>query len=209
MSQDIIVDTLTHDEKDFFQSNSYFIDEKLNLFKFENAYKIYNDTGENIGAITQRLSVGEKILRLVVNKKILPFQLDIHNHEGDVQTTIQRGWTFWLSKIEVLNSTGKLIGVIKKKFKIFNPEFEIYNSSGVLIATVKGNFHAWDFEIKDTSNKVIASINKKWNGLAKEIFTSADKYNVRIDPAFSASVEQKQAVVSCAITIDMVLKESK
>jgi len=209
MNQDIIVDTLTHGEKDFFQSNNYFIDEKLNLFKFENAYKIYNDSGENIGAITQRLSVGEKILRLVVNKKILPFQLDIHNHEGEIQTTIQRGWTFWLSSIEVFNGKGSLIGTIKQKFRFFKPEFQILGANGELIGSITGDWKAWNFEIKDASNKAIGSINKKWNGLGKEIFTSADKYNVTIDPTFFATIEQKQAVISCAITIDMVLKESK
>lgn len=209
MNQDVVVDELTHDEKDFFQSNNYFIDEKVNFFKFENAYKIYNDSGENIGAITQRLSVGQKVLRMLVNKKMLPFQLDIHNHEGEVQTTIQRGWTFWLSSIKVLNAKGVLVGTIKQKFRFFKPEFQITDAAGVVLGSITGDWKAWNFEIKDASYKVIGSINKKWNGLAKEMFTSADKYIVSIDPAFSASIEQKQAVISCAITIDMVLKESK
>jgi uncharacterized protein YxjI len=209
MQDNTLIDEVTNDEKDFFESNSYFIDEKVNFFKFENAYRIFNEKGDHIGAITQRLSAGQKILRLLVNKKILPFHLDIHNHEGEVQTTIQRGWTLLLSKITVLNSKGELIGTIKQKFKIFNPEFEIFNASNELIGSIKGNWHAWNFEIKDASKKVVGTINKKWAGLAKEIFTTADKYNVTIDPAFSSSVQHKQAVISCAITIDMVLKESK
>ncbi len=209
MNGENIVDALTHDETDFFKSNSYFIDEKVNLFKFENAYKVYNETGEHIGAVTQRLSVGQKILRLLVNKKMLPFQLDILNHEGEVQTTIQRGWTFWLSKIVVLNAKGELIGTIKQKFSFFKPEFQITNAEEKNIATITGDWKAWNFQIKDASNNPIGTINKKWAGLAKEMFTSADKYNVTIDPGFSASVAHKQAVISCAITIDMVLKESK
>lgn len=209
MNQDILDNAVTQDDKDFFQSNNYFIDEKLNLFKFENAYKIFNDKGENIGAITQRLSIGEKILRLIVNKKMLPFQLDIHNHEGEVQTTIQRGWTFWLSSIQVFNKHGEVIGTIKQKFRFFKPEFQIADAKGKTIGSITGDWKAWSFEIKDASNKIIGSVDKKWNGIAKEMFTSADKYNVSIDPAFSASIEQKQAIISCAITIDMVLKESK
>jgi len=27
----------------FFESNNYFIDEKVNFFKFENCYQIYNE----------------------------------------------------------------------------------------------------------------------------------------------------------------------
>lgn len=208
MNDNTIVDTVTHDEKDFFKSNSYFIDEKVNLFKFENAYKIFNDKGEHIGAITQRLSVGQKILQLLINKKMMPFHLEIQNHEGEVQTTIQRGWTFWLSNITV-HSNDHVIGTIKQKFSFFKPEFEIYNESNVLIGKISGDWKAWNFEIKDASGKVIGSINKKWAGAMKEIFTTADKYNVTIDPEYSSSVAHKQAVISCAITIDMVLKESK
>jgi uncharacterized protein YxjI len=208
MENQEIVDAITHDEKDFFQSNSYFIDEKVNLFKFENAYKIFNDKGEHIGAITQRLSLGQKILRLLLNKKMLPFHLDIQNHEGDVQTSIHRGWTFWLSKITILNGDN-LVGTIKQKFSFFKPEFHIFNESNTLIGTITGDWKAWNFDIKDASGKKIGLINKKWAGAMKEIFTTADKYNVTIDPEFSESITHKQAVISCAITIDMVLKESK
>ena len=42
----------------------------------------------------------------------------------------------------------------------------------------------------------------------KEIFTSADKYNVSLAPDFS-NLENKKVILSAAITIDMVLKESK
>ena len=61
----------------FFESNSYFIDEKVNLFNFENCYQIYNDKGENIGIIKQKLSAGQKLLRLLISKAMLPFLLEI------------------------------------------------------------------------------------------------------------------------------------
>lgn len=201
--------SVSEDVTVFFQSNSFFIDEKVNMFKFENAYNVYNETGEHIGAVTQRLSVGEKILRLLVNKKMLPFKLVIQAHNGNVLTTIQRGWTFWMSKIEILDSEDKVIAHVKQKFKFFKPEFHILNASEQLLATITGDWKAWNFDIKDASQKQVGTISKKWAGAMKEIFTSADKYNVSIDPAFSSTIEHKQAIVSCAITIDMVLKESK
>jgi uncharacterized protein YxjI len=51
-------------------------------------------------------------------------------------------------------------------------------------------------------------INKKWAGIAKELFTSADKYYVSIVPQY-AEDQNKMNIVITAITIDMVLKESK
>ena len=42
----------------------------------------------------------------------------------------------------------------------------------------------------------------------KEIFTSADKYNVTLNSEIKDNL-RKIAILSSAITIDMVLKESK
>lgn len=201
--------SVSEDVSTFFQSNSYFIDEKVNMFQFENAYNVYSETGDHIGAVTQRLSVGHKLMRLFLDKKMMPFKMVIQSHNGNVLTTIQRGWTFWMSKIEIIDSDNNVIGYVKQKFKFFKPEFQIVDASEKLIATITGDWKAWNFEIKNSSQQQVGTISKKWAGAMKEIFTSADKYNVSIDSAFSSSIQHKQVIVSCAITIDMVLKESK
>jgi len=192
----------------FFDSNSYFIDEKVNFFKFENCYKIYNDQGDPVGMINQKLSGGQKILRLLLNKAMLPFLLEIKDVNDNVVATIARDWTFFLSKITVTNADGIVVGIIRQKFKLFKPTFKIYNTSEELIAEISGDWKAWNFKIQDASNNQIGTINKKWAGAMQEIFTSADKYNVNINTDFS-SMENKVAILAGAITIDMVLKESK
>lgn len=195
-------------KSNFFKSNTYFIDEKVNFFKFENCYQIYNEIGENIGTIKQKLSIGQKLLRLLLSKAMLPFLLEIKNLDDNLEASISRGWTFLMSKITIKNSDGEVIGTIKQKFKLFKPTFKIYDSSEVLIAEISGDWKAWNFKIIDASSNEIGSISKKWNGAVKEIFTTADKYNVNIDANYS-NLENKVAILSGAITIDMVLKESK
>jgi uncharacterized protein YxjI len=192
----------------FFDSNSYFIDEKVNFFKFENCYKIYNDQGDPVGMINQKLSGGQKFLRLLLNKAMLPFLLEIKDVNDNVVATIARDWTFFLSKITVTNADGIVVGIIRQKFKLFKPTFKIYNRAEELIAEISGDWKAWNFKIQDASNNQIGTINKKWAGAMQEIFTSADKYNVNINTDFS-SMENKVAILAGAITIDMVLKESK
>jgi uncharacterized protein YxjI len=192
----------------FFDSNSYFIDEKVNLFKFENSYKVYDDSGQQIGAIKQKLTTGQKALRLLLNKAMLPFLLEIKDNNDELQASISRGWTFWLSKIVIADAQGTPIGTIQQKFKLFKPTFKIFNTDQIQIAEISGDWKAWNFTITDANNTQIGSITKKWAGAMKEIFTSADKYNVTIDPAYS-NKENKIAILSGAITIDMVLKESK
>lgn len=193
----------------FFLGDEYFIDEKVNFLRFTNEYKVYNETGAQIGVIKQRMGGWQKALTLLVNKAMLPFQLEIIDAEDRLQATITRGWTFWMSKIVVTDANGVEIGHIKQKFKFFKPTFLISDpSSGENIAQITGDWKAWNFAIKNPAGEDMGKISKKWAGAMKEIFTSADKYNVSIDPNYAEN-NNKVAIIATAITIDMVLKESK
>ena len=192
----------------FFDSNSYFIDEKVNFLKFENCYKVFNDKGDEIGSVRQKLTTGQKLLRLLLNKAMLPFKLEIKDMNGVLQATISRGWTFFMSNITINDTNGVNIGSIKQKFKILKPTFRIFNNSNQLVAIITGDWKAWNFVINDSAEKQIGTISKKWAGAAQEIFTTADKYNVSLNSDFTDK-SSKIAVISSAITIDMVLKESK
>jgi len=192
---------------DFFETNTFFIDEKVGLFKFTNAYKVYDAQGE-IGHITQQLTIGQKMLRLILKKAMLPFKMEIIDLEGDVLISLQRGWTFWMSKISISDGNGNLIGTIQQKFAILKPTFKIFDETATEIATISGDWKGWNFTIVDSVGNNVGSVTKKWNGIMKEAFTTADKYVVDIEPAY-AEDKKKMAIVSCAVTIDMVLKESK
>ena len=64
------------------------------------------------------------------------------------------------------------------------------------------------YSIHYTKLYEIGMITKKWAGIAKEMFTTADKYNVQLTST-NLTREHKIAILASAITIDMVLKESK
>jgi hypothetical protein len=94
----------------FFDANSFFIDEKVNFLKFENSYKIYNEKAEQIGMIRQKLTFGQKMLRLIISKAILPFTFEIRNNDEQLEATISRGWTILMSKIVIHDASDKHIG---------------------------------------------------------------------------------------------------
>ena len=192
----------------FFDSNNYFIDEKVNFLKFENSYQVYNNKGDKIGAVKQKLTFKQKMLRLLFKKQMLPFLLDIVNINNELVASVSRGWTFFMSRITIQDAHGSKIGTIQQKFKVFKPTFKIFNSSEILIAEINGDWKAWNFIITDASNVQIGTISKKWAGAMQEIFTSADKYNVTFDSNYS-NKENKVVILAGAITIDMVLKEFK
>lgn len=192
---------------DFFESNSYFIDEKVNFLKFENLYQLYDGKGQHIGAIKQKLTTGQKFLRLLLNKGMLPFMLEITNLDGKVQASVSRGWTFWMSTITISDANGQPIGSIAQKFKLFKPSFKIYDNAGILVGSISGDWTAWNFNITDSRETPIGTISKKWAGAMKEVFTTADKYNVVISD--DVDKKSKLVILAGAITIDMVLKEAK
>lgn len=193
---------------EFFECNEYLIDEKVTFLQFENEYKVYNDLGIQVGAIKQRVSGWHKFLRLFLNKAMFPFLLEIKDSNDEHLVSIQRGWTFWMSKITIFNSNAEVTGYIRQKFRFFKPTFRIFDASEQLIGEITGDWKAWNFTIKDSNGNEVGVITKKWAGALKELFTSADKYYVNIDPAYSED-QNKINIVATAITIDMVLKESK
>jgi uncharacterized protein YxjI len=194
----------------FFESNDYFIDENVNYFKFGNTYKVYNEATEQVGTIKQIVPGWHKFLRVLFNKSkgMFPFLLEVRDIDDDLQVTIRRGWTFWMSKITITDANEQEIGTITQKFKFFKPTFIITNAQGNVIAKITGDWKAWDFKIEDNNETPIGTINKKWGGVVKEFFTRADKYRVAIVPEYAEDTN-KIAIVSCAITIDMVLKNNK
>lgn len=192
----------------FFDTSSFFIDEKVNFLQFENEYKVFNDQGEHIGAVKQKLSGSDKVLRLFMSKAMLPFHLQIENATGGVEASINRGWTFFMSKITISGPQGQPLGRVEQKFALLKPKFKIFDNNNMLVAEITGDWKAWNFAINNPQAQQIGQISKKWAGIAKEMFTTADKYNVVFND-LSMLTDHKIAVLSSAITIDMVLKESK
>lgn len=192
----------------FFENDEFLIDEKVGFFKISNAYKIFDNKGNQIGFVREKMSTGLKLLTFLINKAMMPFTLNIEDGEGNILVSIKRGWTFLMSKISINNAQGETLGYIKQKFTFFKSEFQVFDVDNNMISVIKGDWRAWNFEIKDGKDNLIGTVSKKWAGALKELFTTADKYYVKINPEF-AEDKNKIIILSAAITIDMVLKESK
>lgn len=190
----------------FFNTNSFFIDQKAKLFKLADAYQIYDGSGNSIGSIQQKVSAGQKILRVLLTRLLVPFYYEILNNNNEKEASISRGWSFFLQKITIKDKQNNVIGIIRQQSSIDKPNLKIFNSEGSLLAEITGDFTGWDCEIKDASNVTIGSITKKWSGALRELFTNVDKYNVNISPEFSDKTD-KIAILSAAITVDIILKE--
>lgn len=68
-------------------------------------------------------------------------------------------------------------------------------------ASVDSGFLAVDFDMRDIHGKKIASVNKDFTGFAREIFTDARQYVLRLDPSFG--LQSDGMLVSDAATVDL------
>ena len=186
-----------------FDYNTLIIKEHVRFLKLNNVYEIFSEQNQKLGDIKEETAGIVKFLKLTSLRKSLPFVIAYYNMSGQQLLKLKRAFTFFLSKINVYQNE-QLVGYYKQRFRI-KPTFEIYDKNDKLIANIKGNFIAWDFKIEDINGNIIGGINKKWEGLAKELFTSADNYVIR----FHGKVDEttRRLIMSAAASLDMVYKE--
>jgi len=90
---------------------------------------------------------------------------------------------------------------------LFKPSFEILSITGEKLGVLEGNFVGWDFTIKNNDGEVLATISKKWAGVGKELFTTADNYAIIIADSVKENDPVRVLIFGAVMSIDMVLKE--
>ncbi len=187
---------------------TYFVKEHVGLMKLHEAYDILDpETGELLAEAREEASPLRKLLKLFMDKKNLPFKVVLTDTEGKVLLTIKRGFTFFRSRVEVYDASDQLLGTFLQKVFSIRSRFKILDAQGMEVAELKGNLIGWDFTFTDLQGNELGRVTKKWAGIGKELFTTADNYVVSlaedVDPVGTGPL-----LLAAALCIDMVLKES-
>jgi len=118
---------------------------------------------------------------------------------------VKKRFTLFLSKVEVFDENNRIIGVLKQKLSL-KGKFEILDPIGNIICNLKGNLVGWNFKFfKD--DKELGLVTKKWSGIGKEMFTSADNYILEIKDIVEKTSSVRLLILASVICIDMVIKE--
>ncbi len=188
--------------------NLFFVKEHLGMFKAANNYDIFNPaTNELIlNCREENLGFFTKILRFTDYKRMTAFNIQISTPSGDQVLRIKRGVTFFRSEVEVFDEKEQLVGRFKQKLLSLGGKFQVLDTADNLLCMLQGKWSGWDFKFtKD--NVEFARVNKKWNGLGKELFTTADNYMLEIDARVPENNPIRILIVAAVMCIDMVLKE--
>src|SRR3989475_163573 len=195
-------------DRSLLERTSFFVKERAALLKLTDTYDILDPvTGRNIGIAREEPPILAKWLRLVNEKHMMSTTVNIYEQEGRPPVlSIHRGFTFIRSKIRVV-AVGKPLGYFKSKLISIGGGFNVFDNQNQQVAEVKGNWKGWDFKFVSKQGREIGSVTKKWAGLGKELFTSADNYIISLKDLSGASPVASPLLLAAGLAIDIVYKE--
>ncbi|MBI1311724.1 RNAase [bacterium] len=194
---------------DVLNGNLYLVKEHVGMFKAANNYDIYDvETNEVVMHCREpNLGIFSKLFRFTDYKRMTPFDIQITTPDGDPVCRVTRGISIFLSKVSVLDENDTPIGGFKQKLFSIGGAFRVLNASDQPVCDLKGKWTSWDFRFLATDGTELAHVAKKWAGLGKELFTSADNYVLSISEDVPPNNALRQLILSAVMCIDMVLKE--
>lgn len=188
--------------------NVYFVKEHVGMFKAANSFDILDpNSGEPLLLCREpKLGIITKLLRFTDWKRLTPFNIEVQLPNGRPIITIKRGVSLFLSKVEVFDENNQKIGGFKQKFFSLGGAFSVLGENDQPLCDLKGKWTSWEFKFL-TGTTELATVTKKWAGLGKELFTSADNYVLEISEEVPPDQPVRQLILAAVLCIDMVLKE--
>lgn len=188
--------------------NLFFIKEHVGMFKAANNYDIHNPESQEIimNCREEKLGFFTKILRFTNYKRMTPFDIEIKTPSGEKILSVKRGVSFLFSSVSVYDESDKLVGKFEQKIFSIGGKFNVLDDKDRELCKLKGKWTSWDFKFVK-NEKEYGHVSKKWAGLGKEMFTSADNYMLEIKDNVAKDDPLRILILAAVICIDMVLKE--
>lgn len=188
----------------------FFVNQKAKLFELTAEFKIMDENGNQVGTIRQEgQSALKKILRALTKlDQFMTHRLGVYDMNGMKLCEIVRPRAFIKSKVHVTDGSGAPVGSIVQQNMFGKIKFGLEGPAGEAWGSINAeNWRAWNFTMSDPAGQRIGSITKKWAGVGKELFTTADNYMVEISPTITGP--QRVLLVAAASGIDLALKQNE
>lgn len=188
---------------------TFFIKEHAALLKLTGTYDIIDpETNQKIGVAKEEPHPIVKLLRLLVNKSYFPTKISIYEDEHQPPVlSINKPFSFIQSKVSVMDQNGLSLGYFKSKlFSLVGCGFWVFDTQDNQVAEIKGDWKGWDFKFIGKNGDEWGTVTKKWAGIGKELFTSADNYMISIGNIPSNETTVNSLLLAAGLAIDFILK---
>ena len=189
--------------------NLYLVKEHVGFMKAASNYDVFDpETGEElIHCREERIGPITKLLRFTDYKTMTPFHVDVRTVGGEDVLSVKRGISVFLSTVDVLNERDERVGGFRQKLFSIGGAFKVLGEDGQELCQLKGKWTGWDFKFM-AGDTQLARVTKKWSGMGKEMFTSADNYILQIEESVPHDNPIRTLIFGAVMCIDKVLKEN-
>ena len=190
------------------QRNMFLVKEHVGVFKAANNYDVVDPQSGQVVLLCREEGLGffTRLLRFTDYKRMTPFDIRIQSPDGATLVRVTRGVSFFVSHVKVMDEHDRVVGGFKQKFFSLGGRFAVLDAQDQPVCTLQGNWTGWDFKFV-SGGTVLAQVTKKWAGLGKELFTSADNYMLTIAESIRPDDPRRLLLLAAVMSIDMVLKE--
>ena len=192
-----------------FDRRQFMVKERVGFMKLVDTYDIFDLTSSaQLGIAKETVGPMIKVLRLLINKRLLPTSFEVRAGDGGpALLTIKRGVGFLRTPVQVLDQTGRQIGTFQSKVFSLGGGFDVFDASGKKLAEIKGDWKGWNFAVRGPSGEEIGTVTKKWAGIGKELFTTADNYVIALNDGAPRNPEWTAILLAAGLAVDAVYKE--
>ena len=183
------------------------VNQKAKLIELTNEYAVYDQQGNQLGSVVQvGQGAARKVLRALTSlDQYLTHRFEVRDARGAVVMTLTRPAKFIKSSVVVARPDGTEIGRIVQENVFGKIRFAYQVGDGRVGGIQAENWRAWNFALVDGQGAEVGRITKTWEGLAKTMFTTADKYVVQIHRRLDEPL--RSLVVASALCVDTALKQ--
>ncbi|WP_246010519.1 phospholipid scramblase family protein [Hymenobacter perfusus] len=198
------------DSSQLLNRHAYFIREHIGFLKLKDTFDILDaETQEHLGYATEENPAWINWTRLLLQKHRMPTTVVVRRlSDNVVLLRLKRGWRFFRSRIEVFGSENELLGYFESKILTLGGGFHVYNAHGVRVADIKGNWIGWDFRFLNAAGQELGLVTKKWAGVGRELFTTADNYLISLSDRGTQQPATAALLLAAGLAIDTLYKET-
>ena len=190
---------------------TYVIREHVGFLKLSDCYDILEpETQQQIGIAKEKPGDLIHVLRFFLEKQHLPTKVFVYEganpeDESRLLFSIQRGFTFLRSRVDICDRNGQVIGWLRSKMLTMGGAFYVFDATDNEVAFVQGDWKGWNFRVMDKAENEIGTITKSWGGIGKELFTTADSYVIALnrEPAPDKAI----LLLAAGLAVDIIYKE--
>jgi uncharacterized protein YxjI len=130
-----------------------------------------------------------------------PYTLHIRTRDNKPVLRLFAPFRWIHREIQVSDASGKLLGRVRKRFTFPHTRYDVFDAHDRRILEIgRGIVHIWTFPIRRDGEEV-AQITKRWSGIGREVFTDADRFQLRFPDITDAT--ERRILLGALFLIDL------